>query len=172
MDNKELQEQIKSGLMAYYLVAKYDLKKRWKSMDKQHKFASARSLTKMWNVAVNPEHHLSKADTEGAWRARAAEYAKEYNITPEWEAFYIVQDPIGLILGATQSAYVQPLASDYYHFLNSIQKYEYLGQEDYLKKSYAAEIVKLATKIKRFAAAKTEKNPMKRAFLAIGNMVR
>lgn len=172
MDNKELQEQIKSGLMAYYLVAKHDLKKRWKSMDKQHKFASARSLTKMYEVAVNPEHHLSKADTEGAWRARAAEYAKEYNITPEWEAFYIVQDPIGLILGATQSAYIQPLASDYYHFLNSIQKYEYLGQEDYLKKSYAAQVVERATEIRNIARIKSERNPLKRVALTFKNMVR
>jgi len=172
MDKKELQKQIKSGLMAYYRVAKCDLKQRWKGMDKKQKFAAARSLTKMWDVAKNPERYLSRGNTESAWNVRIAQFAKEHNIKPQWEAAYIVQDPKGLILGATQNAYVQPLRADYYHFLDSIQNYEYAENGDYLKGNYEAEIAERAAEIKKIADIKTARNPIRKAVLSIQNIVR
>jgi hypothetical protein len=172
MDNKEMQEQVKSGLMAYYQVAKCDLKQRWKGMDRKHKFESARSLTKMYEVARNPERYLSRENTESAWLVRIAQFAKEHNIEPKWEAAYIVQDPKGLILGATQNAYVQSLRSDYYHFLDSVQNYEYTENGDYMKGNYAAQVVERATEIRNIARIKSERNPLKRVALTFKNMVR
>lgn len=166
IDENEVKSKIESGLMAYYQLVRKDIKGRWKKFNRTEKYASARSLVKMHEVAENHEKYFSRENTESAWRARAAEYAEKYDIKPESNAFYFVQDPCGLVFNDTKSACFYPLAQGYYCFLNDIQRYEYN------KEAYGDYIVKVANKIRNFADLRITKNPIKKVLLSIRNIVR
>ena len=153
-NNNDIQEQIKSGLMAFYHIAKNDVRKRWNDMDKTQKLASARSLTEMWDVAKNPEQYLSEEKTREAWLARAAQCVKDHDIKPEYvaDAIYLVDTPAQMVSKAAKNALVQPLRNQYGVFLHAIQKYEY--DNTFLKKYYAEDIKNLSREIKDMSKAK------------------
>lgn len=166
IDTNEVKSKIESGLMAYYQLARKDIKGRWKKFDRAEKYAVARALVKMHEVAKNYEKYFSRENTESAWRARAAEYAEKHDIKPARDAFYIVQDPCGLVFKDTKSACFYPVAQGYYCFLNDVQRYEYD------KETYGDYIVKVANKVRNVADLRTTKNPIKKVLLSIKNMVR
>ena len=166
--NNNIQEQIKSGLMAYYKAAKNDVRKRWNNLDKTQKLASARSLTEMWAVAKNPEQYLSAEKTREAWLARAAQCVKDYNIKPQFaaDAIYLADTPAQMVSKAAKNALVQPLRNQYGVFLHAIQKYEY--DNTFLKKYYAEDVKNLSQEIKdMFKVKNTVATVMKKVKLVV-----
>ena len=144
--NEMVQKYIADGLMAYKILAKHYLKKRWKNLSLADKTKSARSLVVMDIVAKEPDC-FSRANTEATWKMRAAEYAKKHNFKPDeyFNAFYIVEDPKGIVWNQARFAMEYPLDSQYYSFLSNIQNYEY--GHSCLKDGYAREIKEDAERV-------------------------
>ena len=146
IDLEDVDNAIKNGLMAYKDVAKCELRRRWDSLDVEKKKDAGRSLVSMETVAKDPKKYLSRENTEEAWFARAEEYAKEKNLPEVWYAFYIVQSPALLVLHGAEKALCQPLWSQYFTFLETIQRYEY-EDSNVSKNNYAESIIKESARI-------------------------
>ena len=143
---EDVENAIKNGLMAYKDTAKFELRRRWDSLDVEKKKDAGRSLVSMETVAKDPKKYLSRENTEEAWFARAEEYAKEKDLPEVWYAFYIVQSPALLVLHSAEKALRQPLWSQYFTFLETIQQYEY-ADNDGSRNNYAESIIKESARI-------------------------
>ena len=134
------QNYIADGLVAYKKLAKYLLKSRWKNMNLHEQCNAARSLVVMGIVAKEPDC-FSRQKSEAAWGERAKEYADKKGLKQEdaWTAYYNVPDPKGIVWNQSMAAMQYPLIHQYYHFLDSVQNYEY-ATNDWEKERYAKEI--------------------------------
>ena len=164
--DEKVQESMKAGLMAYKKIAKFRIKenaKQWKALSMGEKMSVARALVSMELVAKNPVKFFSRATTESAWHARAKAYAKEENLPSVFYAYYFVPSPMGLVHSAAKTALKQPLSSEYYNFLQTIQDYEYEKDRVSINEMYGKEIIMESSKVCKYANA-LESGPVKRFF--------
>ena len=126
-------------------LARARLKTRWKKMSFKEKCAAARALVYMQQVAKNPDAYFSRKATEDAWRQRAIEYAKDKKIAYLCDAYYIVQDPTGVVWDNASSAFFDGNGADYYNFCKSVQQWMY----DTRSNIYATQIVEGANEYKK-----------------------
>ena len=132
------QNYIADGLVAYKKLAKYLLKSRWKNMNLHEQCNAARSLVVMNIVAKEPDC-FSRQKSEATWVERAKEYAEKHNFEQTWHAYYFVPGPKEIVWYQSGAALQYPLIHQYYHFLDSVQNYEY-ATNDWEKERYAKEI--------------------------------
>ena len=142
----EIQQQIQSGLVAFKKLAKARLKPRWKTLSWVEKREAARALVFMDKVAHNPAKYFSREQTEAQWYTRAMEYAEQNNLNDYRAAYYIVQDPRGIVWYGSINAMRAPLSNHYYHFLSDIQNYEY-ATTDWERKEHAKQIQKVSKRV-------------------------
>ena len=141
---QEVREAIKVGLKSLTDLARVRLKTRWKNMELKERCDAARSLVYMEQVAKNPDAHFSRESTEKAWIERAREYAQQKKLHDLSSAYYIVQDPTGIVWYKAIPAFFDGNGRDYYNFCKSVQQWMYDGHSD----TYATEIVENAKKYK------------------------
>lgn len=144
MNNKykeaDVRNVIKKGLKTYTDLARVRVKTRWKNMVLQERCAAARSLVFMEQVAKNPDAYFSRAATEEAWSKRAKEYAYKKGFKDFEFAYYIVDDPTGVVMKHASGTFFDGNNSDYNDFCFAVQQWMYDGHSD----TYSAEIVKMA----------------------------
>ena len=145
VDDKTVHDYIADGLKSYKELAKHSLKSRWKQMNWHEKCKAARSLVVMDIVAKEPDC-FSRKKTESSWILRGKEYAMEHNLKDVNYAFYFVQDPKGIIWNQSMGAMTYPLVQQYYHFLESIQNYEY-ARSDFERTRCAEDIEQDARRV-------------------------
>ena len=100
----EIYAAIKSGFENLRLLAREDLKKRWKVMEVSQKYDAGRSLVVMGDVAKNPENYFSRAKTQEAWIGRAEAYANEILPKAQGEAIKRKQEAEAYKVAATSKA--------------------------------------------------------------------
>jgi hypothetical protein len=137
---QDIRNAMAVGLDSLTKLARVKLKTRWKQMSLKERCDAARALVNMNAVAKKPEDYFSRAATQQAWNKRANEYAQEKNLKDVSGAYYIVQDPTGLVWDSATGAFFDGNGSDYYNFCRLIQNWEYNN----IKGVYADEILNLA----------------------------
>ncbi|MBO5704601.1 MAG: hypothetical protein J6R99_01130 [Alphaproteobacteria bacterium] len=142
---QEVRESVKVGFDSLTGLARARLKTRWKKMSLKEKCAAARALVYMQQVAKNPDAYFSRKATEDAWHQRAVEYAKDKKIAYLRDAYYIVQDPTGVVCDNASSAFFDANGRNYYNFCKSVQQWMY----DMRSNIYATQIVEDANKYKK-----------------------
>ena len=166
---KEYKEQdvyaaIKSGFADLKVLARVDLKKRWKSMDGKQRFAAGRALVYMDGVIKNPAKYFSRASTQSDWVWRAETYANEKNLDDVADAYYIVQNPQSIVLNAAHGALSGGIYAEFYRFCNSVQQWEYDRTSNKVQFSaqaykFAEDIIKRAERYKAMVAI-SRANPL------------
>ena len=141
---QEVRSAIKSGLKSLTDLARVRLKTRWKNMELKERCDAARSLVYMEQVAKNPDAYFSREATEAAWHQRAAEYAQQKKMNDLSSAYYIVQDPTGIVWYKAIPAFFDGNGAAYHNFCKSVQQWMY----DTRSNTYATEIVENAKKYK------------------------
>ena len=141
---QEVREAIKVGLKSLTDLARVRIKSIWKNMDLQKRCDAARSLVFMEQVAKNPDLYFSRETTEAAWRKRAVEYADAKGLRDFSSAYYIVQDPTGIVWNKATSVFFNGNGAEYYRFCRAVQQWMYDGHSD----TYSKEIVENAKKYK------------------------
>ena len=141
---QEVRSAIKSGLKSLTDLARVRIKPFWKNMDLKERCAVARSLVYMEHVAKNPDAYFSRESTEAAWNQRAMEYAQQKKLHDLSSAYYIVQDPTGIVWHKALGVFFDGNGRDYYNFCKSVQQWMYDTRSD----TYATEIVENAKKYK------------------------
>ena len=142
---------IKEGFGTLAALARVRLKKRWKSMDLEHRCAAARALVYMEQVAKNPDNYFSRSMTEKAWRERARKYAESKKMADIRGAYYIVQDPTGIVWYSAMPAFFDGNGVEYYSFSKDVQQWMYDGFSD----TYAAKIAKEVKEYKKMLASES-----------------
>ena len=104
MDNKIYTEQqvrgiVKEGFWDLRCIIRQNVKKQWKKMTKSEQYAAARSLALLNHVAKKPEMYFAPEYTSAQWEARAKEYAKKEGWQDWVLAYYVVEDPTGIVYG-------------------------------------------------------------------------
>ena len=123
----EVYDLIKSGFRGLRYVMREDLKKHWKQMTKQEQYTAARSLALLNHIAKKPEKYFARKYTQAAWNMRAKEYANQAGLRECLGAFYIVQDPVGIVYYDVSNGlckYVSCLRT-LYNFSREVQDWEY-----------------------------------------------
>jgi hypothetical protein len=141
---QEVREAIKVGLKSLTDLARVRIKSIWKNMDLQKRCDAARSLVFMEQVAKNPDLYFSREATESAWNQRAMEYAQQNKLHDLSSAYYIVQDPTGIVWNKATGVFFDGNGAEYYRFCRAVQQWMYDGHSD----TYATEIVENANKYK------------------------
>lgn len=172
----EIYAAIKSGFENLRLLAREDLKKRWKVMEVSQKYDAGRSLVVMGDVAKNPENYFSRAKTQEAWIGRAEAYANEKNLDSMEYAYYIVQNPQGIVSNAAKNAMQARLNGEYACFCDDVQQWEYdrtspKGAYRCLAKVSAERIVNKAKKYQNMVDAELA-NPVKKYVRKLKQCVR
>lgn len=137
---QDIRNAMAVGLDSLTKLARVRLKTRWKQMPLNKRCDAARALVNMNAVAKKPEAYFSRAATQQAWNKRANEYAQEKNLKNASDAYYIVQDPTGVVWNSVAGAFFDGNGSDYYNFCELIQNWEYNN----IKGLYADKILNLA----------------------------
>lgn len=141
---QEVRSAIKVGLKSLAGLARVRLKTRWKAMNLKERCDAARSLVFMEQVAKNPDAHFSRESTEKAWIERAREYADAKGLKDFSSAYYIVQDPTGIVWNKATGVFFDGNGAEYYRFCRAVQQWMYDGHSD----TYSKEIVENAKKYK------------------------
>ena len=141
---QEVRSAIKVGLKSLAGLARVRLKTRWKAMNLKERCDAARSLVFMEQVAKNPDAYFSRESTEKAWIERALEYAHLNDLKDVNSAYYIVQDPTGIVWNKAMGVFFDGNGAEYYRFCRAVQQWMYDGHSD----TYSKEIVENAKKYK------------------------
>lgn len=139
------------GLKALTDLARVRLKTCWEKMSLSDKCAAARSLVYMEQVAKNPKLYFSRENTEAAWHQRALDYAQQKKLHDLSGAYYIVQDPTGIVWHNARYSFFNGNGADYYNFCKSVQQWMY----DNNSQTYATQIVDNATKYQNMLATES-----------------
>ncbi len=136
-----------SGFMNLKKLARAGLQKRWKTLTREQKFAAGRALVFMDDLAADPAKYFSRANTQDAWRFRAEYFAGQKNLDDIADAYYIVEDPQGIVANKAAAAMRGELGHEFYRFCNAVQHWEYdrTSNKDCYRMGapkFAAEIVK------------------------------
>ena len=121
----EVTMAIKAGFNSLRVLARAELAKRWKGLSTADKYAAGRSLVYMGDVAKDYEKYFSRANTEVAWRERAAVYAQQHKLENMAAAYYIIPDPTGIVIDNSYAALYGRMWSDFYKFASCVQCWEY-----------------------------------------------
>ena len=116
---------VRTGFANLKKLARLDLMRRWRTMDKSDQYAAARALVFMGGVADNPAQHFAREHTQDAWRFRAEHFAGQAQLDDIAEAYYIVEDPQGIVWNRARYAMRGELSREYYYFCNAVQQWEY-----------------------------------------------
>lgn len=116
---------IKTGLESFVLLAKDNLRKRWTVLKREDKYAAARALVFMNELARNPELHFARENTQKAWVERAEKYALDKKLEKTEEAYYIVESPQIMVVAKAQGALTGNLYAAFFAFCTDIQQWEY-----------------------------------------------
>lgn len=138
--DKEVRNAIMGGFKALTDLARVRVKAEWKNMKLQEQCAAARSFVFMEQVAKNPDAYFSRSATEAAWRKRALDYAKLKKLHDLKSAYYIVQDPTGIVLNNIKYVFFDGNGAVYNRFCNAVQQWMYDEHSD----TYAKEIIDMA----------------------------
>ncbi|MBR4891681.1 MAG: hypothetical protein IKZ34_00675 [Alphaproteobacteria bacterium] len=141
---QDVKKNIEQGFKCLTDLARVRLKTRWKAMNLKERCDAARSLVFMEQVAKNPDAHFSRESTEKAWIERAKEYAQQKKLHDLSSAYYIVQDPTGIVWNKATGVFFDGNGAEYYRFCRAVQQWMYDGHSD----TYATEIVENAKKYK------------------------
>ncbi len=158
---------IQGAFSEFYNLARMGLKKRWKSLKREEKFAAARSLVFMRDVATNPAKYFSRANTGAAWVKRANDFATEHRFSPAnmHHAYYIVLAPKDIVIDKAQAAWIYnaDIAKMFYRFCSMVQDWEYKRTSDENKEfcmaNKVAEDIVMASK--RYTAFRKTEEPNK-----------
>lgn len=166
----DIYNAIKSGFANLRILARADIKRRWKTLSRDQKYAAARSLVYIDGVANNPANFFAPENTARDWHARAEKFAREKALTGQdaASAFYIVQDPKGIVYNTAGNAIWGVLNPDFFNFCAAVQAWEYdrTSNKAFIRAGadrFAANILDMS---KRFAAlvAIQRANPIVRPF--------
>ena len=165
----EVYVAIKSGFTNLKILAKQDLKKRWKKMETADKYDAGRGLVYMGDVAMQPEKHFSRAQTQDAWIDRAEAFAFRNSLESVEYAYYIVPAPQHIVTDATRAAMRGELYGEYARFCDSVQSWEYdrtspKGAYRCLAEKSANEIVRQSKKYQKLVDVELA-NPVKKFFM-------
>ncbi len=105
-NNQQVIDSIKDALHAFYEVARGKTKGRFAKLPRMQRYQAARALNVLRDVADCPEKYFSRAATEADWAMRAQEYAGRKSVNPQWAAYYIVQNPAGVVTEKVDAAFI------------------------------------------------------------------
>lgn len=162
----EVYVAMKEFFSSLQVLVRADLRQRWKRLGRQERYAAGRSLVFLNQVIKSPEVFFSRKDTEADWQARAYEWASEKK-TDMTAAYYVVQDPAGVVAGAVEKATQHhDLWRNLYKFCHFAQRWEYErtsskpGQRQ-MSEEAARRIVQMAKQFKTQANV-CQSNPLVR----------
>lgn len=155
-----------SGFANLKKLARADLKKRWKTLSREQKFAAGRALVFMDDVATKPAKYFSRANTQDAWRFRAEYFAGQKNLDDIADAYYIVENPQGIVSNKAAAAMQGELGHEFYRFCNAVQNWEYdrTSNKDIYRATapkFANEIVEMSKRYQELVAI-SQTNPLLR----------
>ena len=158
VSNKEqIFDAIAGGLQAFYVVARKKTQEKWKKMPRMNKYAAARALVVMRDVAKNPDKYFSRESTEAAWKLRASEYAAQKAVANGW-AYYFVDTPVDVVASKADAAFIEEpgLSSHFYGFCDAVKQWYYKATSSDLvqqagAQQFAEDIVKRAREIRKQA---------------------
>ena len=162
---QEVRSAIKVGLKSLTGLARVRVKSIWRNLNLQDRCAVGRSLVFMEQVAKNPDLYFSREATEMAWHQRAMEYADLNNLKDINSAYYIIQDPTGIVWNKATSVFFNGNGAEYYRFCRAVQQWMYDGHSN----TYAKEIVEDAKMYKNQLAIESA-NCVARPFVEIKQM--
>lgn len=116
---------VRTGFANLKKLARMDVMKRWRAMDKSDRYAATRALVFMDGVAENPRLYFARVHTQNAWRFRAECFASQKQLDDIAEAYYIVEDPQGIVWNRARGAMRGELGQEFYRFCNAVQQWEY-----------------------------------------------
>lgn len=122
---KNMNDVVKQGLVAFYVLARANVMQRWKKLSYKEKRDAVQALAFMNEVQQNPAKYFSREQTYNDWVVRAQGYARENNLKNEMYAYYIVQTPYTIVTNQAIPAVVGDLYRDYYRFCHNVLQWEY-----------------------------------------------
>lgn len=131
-------EQIRQMLFNCLVLARADVVRLWGKMSYNQRREAIKALLVMENVAKQPEIYFSREKTWAAWKQRADEYTKQKNIKDTGFAYYIVQDPKGIVCHAAAGAMTAKMNQTYYNACDLVQKWEYARTNPTESRAYEA----------------------------------
>ena len=131
-------EQIRHMLFNSFILARADVVRLWGKMNYNQRREAAKALLVMEEVAKRPEIYFSREKTWAAWKQRADEYTKQHNIKDTGFAYYIVQDPKGIVCHAAAGAMTAKMNQVYYNACDLVQKWEYARTNPTESRAYEA----------------------------------
>ena len=167
---QEVYAAIKSGILGFRALAKINLAKDWANMPHKKRCEMARKLVYMGQVAKTPEKYFSREETEEEWLGRANNWAKEHNVEARY-AFFIIQDPKGIVCNNLRGLLNADLWCRFYRFCADVQNWEYgrTRNDNMADFAYAQEsgrVLKTVKELKKkVELAKT--NPLLRPFKSL-----
>lgn len=126
----QVYDAARTGLNAIYVIARNDIRKRWKHMTREQRYNAMRGLVVIGRVARDPQKYLSRANTEAEWCARAKAFAAAHNLHVS-EAYYFVQTPEGNVVNAAGKALFGNayggggMHAELYNLTENIRRYDY-----------------------------------------------
>lgn len=170
IDEQEVYSAIKAGFSDFKTLAKVNLAKDWANMPNKKRCEMARKLVYMGQVAKTPEKYFSRNETEKDWLIRANNWAQEHDVNARY-AFYIVQDPKGIVCNNLTGLLNADLWCYFYRFCADVQNWEYGrtrndGMADFMYVQESDKVLKTVKDLKKkVELAKT--NPLLRPFKSL-----
>lgn len=125
LDENKVYDAVKAAFRNLHVLVREELKKHWKTMNRESRYAAGRALVFMAEVEKNPAAYFSRVGTEKDWVSRAKQFATQRGVDDIADAFYIVQDPKGVVWNHAMAALRGDLAGEYYRFCADVQDWEY-----------------------------------------------
>lgn len=124
---QEIYDAIVMGLSDYLDLARIGLRSHWNSLSQSEKWAAGRALAALSDVKKAPQTYFSRETTWNDWQSRAEKYKAEKKLPSLGYAYYIVQDPTGIVSTKVAPAFANnnELYNKFYRFCHLIQKWEY-----------------------------------------------
>lgn len=131
---QNMYKTISNALENYKIVAKMELRDVWRELNLAQRCAAARALVFMEDVAKNPAHYFSRAQTYLDWHNRAVEFVRQKKLpdTMAHEAHEKVSAPADLVWKKCSPAmkYNLMLSDAYYMLCISVMDWEYNRTSD------------------------------------------
>ena len=150
---QEVLGAIRKALADLYVLMRADVKKHWRGLKREQRYAAGRGLVYLNDVAKDSGKYFARSQTEGAWVKRAQDFAKENNLDDVKYAFYIVAGPKDMVLnGVSDAVMTYSLRQDAYRLFDAIQTWEYNrtsrnASARYVAPASAAEVMKICDRL-------------------------
>lgn len=149
-----LKGYITGGFAAYRDLAKQSVRRRWRKMNLHEKCDACRSLGVM-DIVAKDQEWFSSEKSKSSWLRRSKEFSQNHIVRPEdcYGEYVFVESPRDIIWMLSRHAMNVSLACQYYNFLDKVQNYEIMPDDQ--KEKYAKEIEqdskRVTAKVKSFA---------------------